>query len=176
MEEIKDFLKMNCKIPFLVRKNTNKYYKGYSHVIYIKYVYRVEGLEEMLSELGYAHSPYLAEGGSYSVRMYIKKISDQPLPETPEGMYLWLCPECGNPYYIKRAEKYKINIFTFHRTVCNNCKIGEHMRYSAFRGRCLRYTYQKNKSYAERLDFLHSSYSFLIKQIFWATKDAAFLQ
>lgn len=134
MEEIKEFLKINCRIPFLVRKNANKYYKGYSHVIYIKYVYRVEGLEDKLRELGYAHSPYLAEGGSYSVRMYIKKISEQPLAPTPEGMYLWVCPECGKAYYIKRSEKCTISILSFSRTVCKDCAIGKHAKYAPFRG------------------------------------------
>lgn len=134
MDEVKAFLKANCKIPFLIRQNVNKYYKGYSHVIYIRYVYQVDGLEEKLRKLGYAHSPYLAEGGKYSTRMYIKKISEQPLCPTPDGMYLWICPECGKAYYIKRAEKYKIRARSSDRTVCKDCNIGDHARYSKFYG------------------------------------------
>lgn len=134
MDRIKMYLKDNCKIPFMVRKNTNKYYKGYDYVIYFKYIYQVGGLFEKLSELGFSHSPYLAEGGKYGVRMYIRKVSDESIPSPPQGMYLWTCPECGELYYIRRDEKYKLKIYSYNRTVCSDCVIKNRDLYERFGG------------------------------------------
>lgn len=134
MDKIKQYLKDNCRIPFMVRKNTNKYYKGYEHVIYFKYVYRVDGLFERLSELGFSHSPYLAEGGKYGVRVYIRKVSDEPIPAPPHGMYLWTCPECGKLYYIRLNEKCKARTYINNRSVCHNCTKENFKLYEKFRG------------------------------------------
>lgn len=134
MEELKEFIRSNTNTPFIIKKSISKYYKGYSHVLYLTNNLRHKGLFDKLRELGFVHTPYMASGGKYCTEMYIKRVSNEPLPPTPQDKYLWVCPECGELYYIPKDEKYKLKIFTYNRTVCDDCAIENQNLYEKFGG------------------------------------------